>query len=368
MLGKSKKAQEEYWTSRAEKLILAAEKTQEEMSSDLAKVYADAQKAIQKELDAFYGKFARDVGVTLEEARKALSKSELKSYYEQTKEYYAAIEATGYAFDPAYRQKLHRQLSRKSAVSRLEALQADVQWQVEKLYAQEQGVFRDALGSIYEDAYMRVAFGIQSGTGIGGSFSALNTKLIEKAVSKKWLGENYSTRIWTDKDRLTLNLEQIIPQGISLGRNPRLIGKDIADQLDVRRSYGERLARTETNFIANAATYDGYKEAGVEQFQFLATLDNRTSEICGETDNKIFNLSDKMVGVNWPPLHPNCRSTTVPFWEPDEIDKMFEEATRIARDPTTGKNVYVPASLSYSDWKKGLVEKDGKLQYDPERR
>ena len=355
ILNRSKKAQEKYWSDRAERVILAAEKTSEEMTADLAKLYRETQKAIQKEIESFYGKYARDVGISLEDARKALNKSELKSYLEQTQEYYDAIKATDYAFDPAYRQKLHRQLSLKSAVSRLEALQADCQFQIEKLYAQEQDAFREGLIGSYEDAYYRTIFNIQQGIGFGSPFSSLNVAAIEKAVSQKWLGENYSDRIWTDKDRLTIAMGQIIPRGIAMGTNPRLIGKEISEQLNVRRSYGERLARTETNFIANAATYDSYKEAGISQYQFLATLDNRTSEVCSETDLKIFDLADKMIGVTWPPLHPNCRSTTIVYFPPDEIDAMYAKSERIARDET-GKNYYVPADLSYTQWRKQHVK------------
>jgi len=331
---------------------LTAEKTAEEMTTDLAKTYREAQKAIQKEIESFYGKWARDVGVSLEDARKALNKSELKAYLEQTREYYDAIKETGYAFDPAYRQKLHRQLSLKSAVSRLEALQADCQWQIEKLYAQEQDAFREGLSGSYEDAYYRTIFNIQQGTGFGSPFSSLNVAAIKKAVSQKWLGENYSDRIWTDKDRLTIALGQIIPRGIALGQNPRIIGKDIADQLNVRRSYGERLARTEHNFIANQASKAAYKEAGAAQYKIVATLDHRTSEICADMDGKLFSVGEEEPGINFPPFHPNCRTTQIPYFPPDEIDALYEEAQRIARDPKTGKSYLVPASMTYREWAK----------------
>lgn len=348
---------------------MAAEKSAAEMLSDLEKVYRETEKAIQKEIEAFWGRYARDVGVSLEEARKALNKSELKSYLEQTQEYYDAIAKTGYAFDPAYRQKLHRQLSLKSAVSRLEALQADVQFQVEKLYAQEQDAFREGMSGTYEDAYYRTIFNIQSGVGFGSPFSTLNVAAIEKAVAQKWLGENYSDRIWTDKDRLTIAMGQIIPRGIALGQNPRLIGKDIADQLGVRRSFGERLARTEHNFIANQASKAAYKEAGVAQYKILATLDHRTSEICADMDGKLFNVGEEEPGVNFPPFHPNCRTTQTPYFEPDEIDAMFDDVpTRIARDPITGRNYYIPADMNYAQWRESLTEEQGKAFLSTQKR
>jgi len=374
VLRKSKEQQEKYWQNRAERLILSSEKTAEEMNDDLAGLYRETQKAIQREIEAFYGRYARDAKVSLADAKKDLSKAELKSYKEQTEAYYEEIKKTGYAFDPAYRQKLSRRTSLKSAVSRLEALQADCQFQIEKLYAQEQDVFREGLSSAYEESYYRATFNLQQGVGFGSPFSSLNTKIIEKAISEKWDGENYSDRIWTNKDKLTLILQREIPQGVALGHNPNIIGAAIHDRMfgqGAAKGHGGMLwrsislARTEFNHIANSATWDTYVESGVvDRYQFLATLDHRTTDSCQELDLKIFKLSEKMEGINYPPIssppHP-CRSTTTAYFPPDEIDAMFDDvATRIARDPLTGKNYYVPADMSYKEWRASLTEDQGK--------
>lgn len=74
-----------------------------------------------------------------------------------------------------------------------------------------------------------------------------------------------------------------------------------------------RLARTETNFTANQAMIKTYKRAKVEKYQILATLDSRTSEICQDMDGYIGELKNARVGENYPPFHPNCRTTTVPY-------------------------------------------------------
>jgi len=382
ILSRSKEVQEKYWSERAIRAIEAGEKTAAEMSRDLEKLYEETKDAIQRELEVFYGRYSRDVGVSIEDARKALNKSELKAYLEQTQEYYDAIKETGYAFDPAYRKKLHRQLSLKSAVSRLEALQANVQWQIEKLYAQEQDAFRDGLSGIYEESYYKATFDLQQGLGFGSPFTALNTRVIEKAVSEKWLGENYSDRIWDNKDRLTLILQQTIPQGIAAGQNPRIIGKTIHDRMFGQgKAKGNggmlwrsiSLARTEFNHITNSATWDTYVESGVvEWYQFLATLDHRTTDSCQNLDLKIFKLSEKMEGINYPPIssppHP-CRSTTVAYFPPDEIDAMFNDVkTRIARDPITGKNYYVPGDMSYKEWRESLTEEQGKAFMSTQKR
>jgi hypothetical protein len=45
----------------------------------------------------------------------------------------------------------------------------------------------------------------------------------------------------------------------------------------------------------------------------------------------------------------NCRCTHIPFFEKDDIDAMFEEATRAAYDE--GHKIYdVPESMTYKEW------------------
>ena len=106
-----------------------------------------------------------------------------------------------------------------------------------------------------------------------------------------------------------------------------------------------RLVRTEVNYFENAATIDGYKEGDIDQYQYLATLDNRTSNICQGLDLNIFNVKDAMPGTNMPSMHPHCRSTTVPYFADDEPDL----SSRIARDKD-GKNIHVPADMTYKEW------------------
>ena len=71
--------------------------------------------------------------------------------------------------------------------------------------------------------------------------------------------------------------------------------------MGVAYSAAKRLVRTETAYIYEQATKDAYEECGVEWYEFLATLDGRTSEICRELDGKHFKVRDAMPGKNYPP-------------------------------------------------------------------
>ena len=43
------------------------------------------------------------------------------------------------------------------------------------------------------------------------------------------------------------------------------------------------------------------------------------------------------------------------IFEPDEIDEMFDDAQRVARDENS-ELYYVPASMTYKEWEKTVVK------------
>ncbi|MGI6689328.1 MAG: minor capsid protein [Christensenellales bacterium] len=114
------------------------------------------------------------------------------------------------------------------------------------------------------------------------------------------------------------------------------------------RFAANRLLRTETNYITNQATAEAYADAGIERYRYMAVLDGRTSRMCQEKDGQEFLLSEKEVGVNYPPLHPWCRSSVEPV-----IDGISHaHMKRWARDPVTGEEMKVPRDMSYREWQK----------------
>ena len=138
----------------------------------------------------------------------------------------------------------------------------------------------------------------------------------------------------------------------------------IRDRMGVAYSAAKRLVRTETAYIYEQATKDAYEECGVEWYEFLATLDGRTSEACRELDGKHFKVKDAMPGKNYPPMHPNCRSTTV-VWFPGEEEKK-RTTSRIAKDGA-GKYYEVPADMTYKQWAKKHSDGQALMTYEEKR-
>ena len=50
-----------------------------------------------------------------------------------------------------------------------------------------------------------------------------------------------------------------------------------------------------------------YEEAGLDEYEILSAQDERTCPICSKLNGKRFKLSEAEAGVNFPPLHSNCR-------------------------------------------------------------
>lgn len=327
------------------------DKSTDELLKTMKNVYKNSLKSINKEIEAFYGRYAENNKLELSQVKKRLNSQELKSAKEEIKKYYelAKPELIGSAMSKKYREQLRLQ-SGRSYISRLEELKLALQNEVIQLGGKEQKEFSDKLSEIYNNAYEKTTFNINKQLGFSTGFQSLNKEMLLKAINEKWLEENYSDRIWKNKNKLLNELETTLLQGIAQGHNSKKIAEQISNNYGTSYNNCERLARTETSHIAGQASLESYKKTNVLKYEFVATLDRRTSETCQILDGKVFNRKDAQEGINYPPMHPNCRSTTVPYFEKDEIDKMFDEAERVARNDN-GKIYYVPADMTYKQWK-----------------
>ena len=105
----------------------------------------------------------------------------------------------------------------------------------------------------------------------------------------------------------------------------------------------QTVVRTTVNQVQNAASqavYSANKDV-TGQYQYVATLDARTSSICQRLDGQMFEYDQGPV----PPQHFNCRSTTVPIIDDDDLRRRFPNT----RPSATGR---VPQDTNYATWLK----------------
>ena len=102
------------------------------------------------------------------------------------------------------------------------------------------------------------------------------------------------------------------------------------------------------------ADQQAFKDAGIEKEMFIAVHDSRTSQICQQHDRSIVEIAKAKVGVNVPPLHPNCRSHMIPY-----IEGVTDTMKKRQRNPVTNKDEVVDVSENYDQWLKRQQEEHG---------
>ena len=377
-IGKSKTT-EQYWKDRFNFVESLPDRTEKEMLNHLKVLYQNATLEINKEIEAFYGRYAENNQLTLSEVKKRLNPKELESAKKEIAKYYSEIDRL--ARTPSgkvsaellrkYKDELRLQ-SAKAYMSRLEDLKMRIRNNLIEMGVKETNEIHKSLLDVTEYGYTKSAY--ELGQYMGFS-NAISSNEFENIVNERWLGENYSDRVWKNKQMLEESLEKTFLQGVVRGQNPRKIAENM--QKDIGGAYYrcERIARTETIHSYNESTFRSYKNQNVNEYQFVCGFDERTCPDCGALDGEHFKLSEKIEGVNFPVIHPNCRCSTVPYFPKDDIDEMFENPTfetyekyhndyKFTKDMTYNEwyNYFKPDGgadvfkrKTYSEWKKEFV-------------
>lgn len=340
----------EYWKKRSEAVEKQLHKQSEEYYREVEKQFRMAEKSISEDIEKWYARLAVNNDISLAEAREFLDKSGLAEFQWTVEEYIKHGKANGVS------KNWEKELENASAkwhIRKLEAIQLQLQHHLEVLYAGLATGMVEHLSNIYKDAYYRKIYSIQQGFEVGATVTKLDSRRVEKALQHCWAmdGKIFSDRIWQNKQMLTNELNTVLTQSIIRGENPGNYITALSKKMKTSRNNASRLIYTESAAIASQADKDCYKELGVEEFEFLATLDNHTSAICREMDGRHFPISEYKIGVNAPPLHPFCRSTTCPYFD-DEFTIGEERAARGA----DGKVYNVPANMTYKEWKEKYVD------------
>lgn len=349
----------DYWKLRFEQLEAAQNGMGQDALAEIEKQYRQAQKTLEGQIAAWYQRFADNNGITMGEARKWLSGSDLKEFKWDVKEYIQ------YGQDNALMGGWMKELENASAkfhISKLEALKIQTQQSLESLFSKQLGTVTGSLGDVFQSGYYHTAYELQKGFNIGWDITGIDQAQLEKVLSKPWAadGKNFSERIWGNKDKLISEVHSQLTQNIMLGGDPQKAIDAIAKKMNTSKTNAGRLVMTEEAYFSSAAQKDCFDELGVEEYEIVATLDSHTSDICRSLDGQHFPMKDFQAGVTAPPFHVNCRSTTVPYFD----ENFGQIGERAARDEETGKTYYVPDDMNYQDWKKTFVDGGDKSGFD----
>lgn len=331
----------------------------EKQADQFDKVYQEAKTYLDKEINKIFDKFQRDYGLSQVDARQVLKNMKDKKDLNELRK---ALEAR--PNDPNI-QRLLADLDSPAysfRMKRLERLSDDLDRMRESIYHSEKTDSDAYYSDLMKDSYYKATFDLQQQTGLAYGFSELPESEIKHLQSFSWVGDGstYSTDIWKNTGKLTSSIKDELLMSLMTGRDTRETAQAIAERFNVGQNDARRLVRTESAFFHNQMELLSYEEADIEKYIFVAVLDKRTSRICQEHDNQVYDRDKAAPGVNCPPMHPWCRSTTVGYDE----DADYSKLKRRARNPETGKVEYVPADMTYKEWYSKYVAKDGEKVYN----
>ena len=187
------------------------------------------------------------------------------------------------------------------------------------------------------------------------SFVAPAESVLIASVMSAPMGVNVGAGI-TVADALTsfglkkgAQILQSITDGITLGDTTQAIAKRVDGLIrNLMKRQITSLVSTIINHISSNTRSELYKtnKRLVDKYEWVATLDGRTTFICMSRDGKIYTVGSGPM----PPAHFGCRSTTIP-----KIKKEFDLGLDVEGDrPAVGSNGVerVSANTTYGGWLK----------------
>ncbi len=337
---------QEYWELRRAREMYQHMEDAEKLAAELEVAYRKAAFYLQKEAEKIFNKYQEKYGLTRMEAELLLKNSkvpenidEIKLLLERDKKNKELLKALE---TPAY----------KARIDNLANVFGQLNSIVLPMIADERRKHMALYESLAEEAYYQTVFDLQQYSGYGFNFKALDKKTIQRVLNTKWSAKSFSQSIWDNTHVLAESVKREILVNLLTGRPLHKAQQAIQEKFKSGSDAARRLVRTESAYVCNQLQIEGYKASGVERYIYVAILDLKTSVTCRNLDKEDFLVSEAVVGVNYPPMHPWCRSTTVAHVSKELLAKMKQSAI----DPATGKRTLVPGNMTYKEWYKKYVE------------
>lgn len=291
----------DYWRKREQQWIEQQMKEDLKQSKIIAEKYQRALDQIQKEIEANWQNFAGKEGISLSDAKKLAYEMDVKAFARKAKRYVKEKDFSKTANDEL---RLYNVTMR---TNRLELLKSQLGLELIAL--------SDDLDKYTAETLTKAGLAeAKRQAGILGETVFSDYKdYVNSIVYGSFQGATFSERIWGNLGALKADLDRLLIRGVTQGRNPKALARELRNLFDSSRYEAERLMRTETARIQIAMQAESYKRNDVDEYEFVA--EPSACDICRPLNGKVFKTDKLVIALNVPPMHPNCRCSTVPFMQ-----------------------------------------------------
>jgi SPP1 gp7 family putative phage head morphogenesis protein len=283
---------------------------QESMKSDaaykghLTRLYNRVEKDIAKDITADLEGFAFRDGLSMTEARKIASKTDVQAFQDTAKRY---VETRDFS-DRANRELRRYNVTMRT--NRLELLEAKVNLLSVDMANEEEGLLQRHLAKEALKEYERQA-GI---LGMTVPSDRQLERMFNSVLTAQFEGATFSDRIWANQAELRDGINRTLERTIIRGENPRVAARElrelVRDEFGKKKYAADRIAITESARVQSAVMEQAFKDAGIDQYIWITEPDGCPD--CQELDGKIFDVGK---GPMPPEPHPNCRCSTSSYVE-----------------------------------------------------
>lgn len=339
----------EYWKKRAEERKNHVSRTADEAAEEARESFERARHRTNREVAYWIQKFADAEGISYDEARKMLEAGELEQFRMTLREYIARGKALD--VDPEWQDAMVK-ASALHHIDRLNALKTIIRAELEENKARLKR--SQWMHDIADYSYEHTLFGIETGLEMQIRFRQPDLDRLHRDIEEAWApdGIDFVDRVGINNDKLAAEVDRLLTQGMITGETYEELAKQLTDQFALKEYEAARIIRTEATRVASMSEVAAYRTAGLEEYEILVTLDERTCSICGPMDGHVERVDDMEPGVTAPPFHPNCRCTTIGHYEDGLIDE-----TRIARDED-GNPIHVDGDMTWEEWQSVYAKRE----------
>lgn len=304
------KGSEEYWREREETQRQHNIHDEKQYNAEIQKIYQRMEDEIRKEINGFYGKYAAKEGITIEEARRRVSKLDMEEYSRKAKEYVANRDLS-----PQANEEM-RLYNLTMKVNRLEMLKATIGVDIV-------GGFDDLEKLMGQKLTEKALDEMERQAGILGRTVQNNEEMAHAIVNASFHNAKFSDRIWMYQDMLKGELDQLLSTGLIQGKHPTELARHLHKLFGVSRYDAERLMRTEMARVQTEAQKQSLLANGFQEYEFI-TVGYAACPICAALDGKHFKLKEMQPGRNAPPMHPNCRCSIAAWMDEDVYNQWLD--------------------------------------------
>lgn len=321
-----------YWLKREEEALKHYITDEKEYSKHIEKIYRNMMDACQKEIEAFYGKYAKDENISMSEAKKRVSGLDVEAFGRKAKKY---VEEKNFSAQANKELKLYNATMK---INRLEMLKANIGLELISGFDE----LNDYMGQILKD---RALEELERQAGILGESISDNVKLADSIVNSSFHNATFSDRLWQYQSVMRSDLSKLIESGLIQGKSARVLAREIrkyyigSGKLKNGRNgaiySSERLMRTELARVQIEAQKKSFEANDFDEYIFLAN--STCCSECRKMHNKHFKVKKMMPGVNAPPMHPHCRCSTAAYIAEEGTEQRLSALNGTGE--STGRNL-----------------------------